>query len=1475
MADEPVKPPAETPAADPRVNPEAPTETLNQKFLRTAREQVGQYAKGLKERLIGLGEGGDTGLVGGLFGALTTDRRLQGTPQVSVDITPVRASEAIRPVPPITKIQDFTLTWTKIKTNLGDQVDAVLQRSQDETRKAVETTYGILKEKVFGISTSLSTMDRNVKIIDVRTKKFQDESIDTLDKIQKQLAKLSKAPEKGQTFQKVEPFTPEKKEVSVGGGLGGLPLPSLPTAIAAASFAITGATIIGGLVAYWFIKNGLTLARTPDERQQTQDALVAYAMSGFTKYTPPKWLTDGTAKKYYDEYLSKMKLYEEGKGAKPDLRGGVDTGWSGASTEFWKRITGESTSETRRGYESLEEAQRAGQPYKPPPPGPRAGAVPRAAARQTEQLMNMLQRPKWAPGAQQPTGFFQDIGSFFGTPAQAEERPQGTQLIGPSVTATTMGVSSQQVGMAAYNISPHAARMEPMQAGGLSQPGAQAEAIRASDVAQMQQAVAQEQIFSQQGTMFGPGAAGIPARPGVFGLTENVPGALAGLSGLGSRVSTAVGGFFGGIASAFAGGAPGEAGIPAARGAGGAARARGGAAAPPPPPGLTPDQQATWNRLTSQGSIAADDPKAKSLFGNLNSQQLSQIGVEKKTVGRGEQYTITAPQESTLRQEVSAKSGLYRKPYQLTSADLSDKVVNKIAGEIIGKDQKGMDAVIDVALNRIGAKGYQNNSSLEGVLYAPGQFTGYRAQTDAATAALIRERIKAKASGAEPDITKGANEYRAKSYVFGSGKGKDFYQDAEKEGFVNIGDNIYAHRGDFTGGPHAAREQGTPRVTPEQVTPEQLAERRGQVFAERGQKLAGMVAPTPPVTPVTPGGGGFAGGGATGTTQAPVSADVQKARPDYWKSTMSTPWGETVSFGTGGKGRGSLPIGTYDVGYHRAGKIQPGHSFELTGQATFDPKFGGAQRTGLLIHKAYDLGPLKSHGCIAVDQKQYDEFYNHLDSYIKENGPVVLTVNPDGTSRIELASAHKGPTQDTQSAARQNAPVLDPKEASQKIADNGGPTGLGDLRIKTSKGQTKTLSSMGVQTAADLHKAGQAFAGGDTKEGTLYLAQAVQKQFGSGVDRFTAFADDYHKGKGGLHPKGLAADVTLTDKTLAPEVVSYVKDISSKAGIDPKDMQLLDEYARPSSRATAGHVHLGFKTEEAAQKFAEYQKSQEGAEAQVATVAPGETAGARQRAAYQQAEKAVATAAPDVSKQPQPVVPKKPTIGEKLGRELGVGGAHAEERPPEPSVADKKPFDVEATRKDLEEKTKGLKVPEMPAVRPDTEAKVSKAEAAALTEARRKTAGAYPGAQPVSKPAVEKASPKLAPEAGGGGHGGVRPGATAAPAPAPAADGPGTVHHRIAGRHAGPPVAALDRPAPKLAPEAGGGGHGGVHPERKVEKSNPKAGPVEHKGKSEATTTKESKNAQSEGRQPTGGDGGSQSGGGGTSPDRCHFCDEG
>jgi hypothetical protein len=120
---------------------------------------------------------------------------------------------------------------------------------------------------------------------------------------------------------------------------------------------------------------------------------------------------------------------------------------------------------------------------------------------------------------------------------------------------------------------------------------------------------------------------------------------------------------------------------------------------------------------------------------------------------------------------------------------------------------------------------------------------------------------------------------------------------------------------------------------------------------------------------------------------------------------------------------------------------------------------------------------------------------------------------------------------------------------------------------------------------------GQAFDGGETHEGTLALAKAIQgtsESKGISLNRFTAFNDEYHQGTSSKHAKGLALDFTLNDAKQSAAAADMVRDLAKKAGVEA---YVQDEYLNPSSRSTGGHIHSNFKSKEDADKFNEYVKN--------------------------------------------------------------------------------------------------------------------------------------------------------------------------------------------------------------------------------------------------------------------------------------------
>jgi uncharacterized membrane protein YgcG len=148
--------------------------------------------------------------------------------------------------------------------------------------------------------------------------------------------------------------------------------------------------------------------------------------------------------------------------------------------------------------------------------------------------------------------------------------------------------------------------------------------------------------------------------------------------------------------------------------------------------------------------------------------------------------------------------GRFRPAYNLGPRDVSDAVVNTIAGEAVTSNPESVDAVINNMMNRVGSKGWGPSGNLEQVARAPGQYAGYR-RANPAEAERIRDRIRAIASGGVPDNTAGANTYRAAWY--GTGGSSPWFNRIGRTGRV-VGGNRFAYDPSVSNGPYAPFNRG-------------------------------------------------------------------------------------------------------------------------------------------------------------------------------------------------------------------------------------------------------------------------------------------------------------------------------------------------------------------------------------------------------------------------------------------------------------------------------------------------------------------------------------------------------------------------------------------------------------------------------------------------------------------------------------------
>ncbi|MNM09007.1 hypothetical protein D3C81_190870 [compost metagenome] len=137
---------------------------------------------------------------------------------------------------------------------------------------------------------------------------------------------------------------------------------------------------------------------------------------------------------------------------------------------------------------------------------------------------------------------------------------------------------------------------------------------------------------------------------------------------------------------------------------------------------------------------------------------------------------------------------------------------------------------------------------------------------------------------------------------------------------------------------------------------------------------------------------------------------------------------------------------------------------------------------------------------------------------------------------------------------------------------------------------TDFITSGNTSTGSGLRlKSDEAVAGGPHHPGLQKLAEVIQQRV-PGFRYFSALNDAYHKNKGskGAHPKGLALDFTLTNGIQgSDQATAIVVGIMRSSGLSPAEFLVINEYRKSTALGTGGHVHAGFKSSEAAQKFLE------------------------------------------------------------------------------------------------------------------------------------------------------------------------------------------------------------------------------------------------------------------------------------------------
>ncbi|WP_342106291.1 hypothetical protein [Methylobacterium sp. SI9] len=175
-----------------------------------------------------------------------------------------------------------------------------------------------------------------------------------------------------------------------------------------------------------------------------------------------------------------------------------------------------------------------------------------------------------------------------------------------------------------------------------------------------------------------------------------------------------------------------------------------------------------------------------------------QVGRQLRATGDSGRFNAAPPEAE----------GTYRPRYDVRGADLDQRVINTIAGEVSTRNSGGVDVVISNMLNRVGTRSWGPSANLLEVSRARGQYAGYRRASEAESE-FIRERIRAVASGGVPDNTQGSNSYRAESYYRGEGRNRTWARTSRIG--PSVAGNRYGYVPGAPNGPYAPYAEGPRR----------------------------------------------------------------------------------------------------------------------------------------------------------------------------------------------------------------------------------------------------------------------------------------------------------------------------------------------------------------------------------------------------------------------------------------------------------------------------------------------------------------------------------------------------------------------------------------------------------------------------------------------------------------------------------------
>ena len=188
--------------------------------------------------------------------------------------------------------------------------------------------------------------------------------------------------------------------------------------------------------------------------------------------------------------------------------------------------------------------------------------------------------------------------------------------------------------------------------------------------------------------------------------------------------------------------------------------------------------------------------------------------------------------------------------------------------------------------------------------------------------------------------------------------------------------------------------------------------------------------------------------------------------------------------------------------------------------------------------------------------------------------PTMASSSSSSSSRVNTSSAapnNSGSRAAAPSPTRSNATPA-PMVSSSNAAPSkvSAPTPTPNASPSSAAPATPNATPDGSNYDGLRLKSEETTGGGQAASKTIEFAKIVQAQIPE-LTRFTAFNDNYHKGRTSKHNEGLAFDFTIKDPSQSTAVADRVKAAADANGYKVK---IIDEYKDASAGATGGHIHV-------------------------------------------------------------------------------------------------------------------------------------------------------------------------------------------------------------------------------------------------------------------------------------------------------------